>query len=513
MANGKNCFIQTVKLPHVRGRVRYISDPKRQENLYAAYTSADPKFWQYLSKENQADFARSGTEGKCIEARELIIMLPPGLIHYDHDTLLKYFTAKFVERYGVAVASALHHNKRKTNLHIHLIFSERKAYDEPVEKIASRNMFYDETGKHVRTKKEILDENGEIRSGCRIIKKGEVYEKHFFQPKNPEFKSKKFTEDMKYFYTDLINELVQDPAEKLKVFDKNSPYLPTRKIGKNNPKAEEIRIDNYLRQEWNNMVDRAIVEGVTEEELRFAKKKELTDPAAESIRRSGWKPEIFRTILQKASGKLRGFIQYIKELRNAEYDENGQPIFHRDLKFDVTPVPLPEIAKGKRPSSAMQEAEVMRLDNILQKMKKAEQRIYAVEKVLIRLEKERQNIDGKWFHGKEKKELDQKIAGKQQELKKAKATLAGIPGLHGYENALAVKKAYTSATKELDKIRNRQKEWDQKSVPEKQYLVIRSNKPEQRAERQSVLEQLDKKKREMEKRQRTKKRGYDRDCL
>ena len=38
---------------------------------------------------------------------------------------------------------------------------------------------------------------------------------------------------MKYFYTDLINELVQDPAEKLKVFDKNSPYLPTRKIGKN----------------------------------------------------------------------------------------------------------------------------------------------------------------------------------------------------------------------------------------------------------------------------------------
>ena len=87
---------------------------------------------------------------------------------------------------------------------------------------------------------------------------------------------------------------------------------------------------------------------------------------------------------------------------------------------------------------------------------------------------------------------------------KAKATLAGIPGLHGYENALAVKKAYTSATKELDKIRNRQKEWDQKSVPEKQYLVIRSNKPEQRAERQCVLEQLDKKKREMEKRQRTK---------
>ena len=124
MANGKNCFIQTVKLAHVRGRVRYISDPKRQENLYATYSNVDPKFWRYLSKENQADFIRSGTKGKCIEARELIIMLPPSLIGYDHDILLKYFTAKFVEKYDVAVASALHHNKRKTNLHIHLIFQK-----------------------------------------------------------------------------------------------------------------------------------------------------------------------------------------------------------------------------------------------------------------------------------------------------------------------------------------------------------------------------------------------------
>ena len=38
-------------------------------------------------------------------------------------------------------------------------------------------MFYDENGKHVRTKKEILGEDGEIREGCRIVKKGEVYEK------------------------------------------------------------------------------------------------------------------------------------------------------------------------------------------------------------------------------------------------------------------------------------------------------------------------------------------------
>lgn len=43
--------------------------------------------------------------------------------------------------------------KRKTNYHIHLIFSERELFPEPIEKIATRNMFYNEHGKHVRTKK------------------------------------------------------------------------------------------------------------------------------------------------------------------------------------------------------------------------------------------------------------------------------------------------------------------------------------------------------------------------
>ena len=94
---------------------------------------------------------------------------------------------------------------------------------------------------------------------------------------------------MKYYYTDLINELVKNPAEKLKVFDKNSPYLPTRKIGKNNPKAEEIRnLINYLRQEWNHMVDRAVTEGVTEDELRHVKKKKsLCRLKNRSLRQAG----------------------------------------------------------------------------------------------------------------------------------------------------------------------------------------------------------------------------------
>lgn len=167
----RNSFIQMSKLPNVKGRISYISSKARQENLYAVYETTDRKFWRELAMCNQEEFRESGTKGICIEARELIIALPESFVDYEPDKLLKLFTEHFKQNYGVECISALHHNKRKTNYHIHLIFSERKLLDEPVEKIATRNMFYDENGKHVRTKKEILDEAGQLRSGCKIIPK------------------------------------------------------------------------------------------------------------------------------------------------------------------------------------------------------------------------------------------------------------------------------------------------------------------------------------------------------
>ena len=156
----------------------------------------------------------------------------------DFSKLLKLFTEHFKQSYGVECIAALHHNKSKTNYHIHLIFSERKLLDEPVAKIATRNMFYDENGKHVRTKKEILDEAGQLRKGCKIIPKGEVYERTLFTIKDSRFKSDRFLDEVKRSYTDLINIYVKDDKQKLRVFDRNGVYLPTKKIGKNNPKAE-----------------------------------------------------------------------------------------------------------------------------------------------------------------------------------------------------------------------------------------------------------------------------------
>ena len=134
----------------------------RQENLYAAYRTADNGFWSNLAKESQQEFKRSGTEGKCIEARELIIVLPEVYTQYEPQQVLEDFTEEFHKRYGVECVSALHHNKRKTNYYIHLIFSERTLLPEPEIKIAARSVFFDEADKRVRTKKEIMGEDGKM---------------------------------------------------------------------------------------------------------------------------------------------------------------------------------------------------------------------------------------------------------------------------------------------------------------------------------------------------------------
>ena len=148
----RNSFIQISKLGNLKGRIDYITNPKRQENLYAVYNTTDDTFWHELARCNRLEFKKSGSAGKCIESRELIIALPEPFCNMDKQKVLKDFTELFRRTYGVNCIAAMHHNKTKTNLHIHLIFSEREELKNDIKKIATRNMFYDETGKHVRTK-------------------------------------------------------------------------------------------------------------------------------------------------------------------------------------------------------------------------------------------------------------------------------------------------------------------------------------------------------------------------
>ena len=99
MLIGRHSFIRQSKLSDVAGRIDYISNPKRQEYLYAIYQTegATPEFWKNLARENQLDFKASGSAGKCIEGCEFIIALPESFVHYRADDVVRLLRRLFIK--------------------------------------------------------------------------------------------------------------------------------------------------------------------------------------------------------------------------------------------------------------------------------------------------------------------------------------------------------------------------------------------------------------------------------
>jgi len=482
----RNSFIQMTKLSNVKGRITYISSHAKQENLYAVYETTERKFWRELAKCNQEEFAKSGTEGKCIEARELIIALPESFVEYQPDMLLKLFTEHFKQNYGTECIAALHHNKRKTNYHIHLIFSERKLLDEPIIKIASRNRFYDENRKHVRTKKEILGEDGQIREGCYIVKKGEVYEKRIFTVKDEDFKSNAFLEEVKHSYTDLMNLYVKDDKQKLQVFERGGIYLATKKIGKNNPKAQEIESDNQKRQEWNRTVDVALISGVSEPHILEVKRKQISEPIKGAISQIGRKPRLFAGFVTVAIAALELMIESVLMKKYKEVSVQKEEINQTDedtmLEKTATQVSdtentqadahesMPKAQEQEKPEPKQPEMTRMaskypRYFKVHSELEQQNTAIYKKEQQRTTKKKELSEVKG-WFKGKKKKELQEEVTELTSQIRDMKDYLPKIVQRVGYQNVQEFLKDFQIAKSEYSQYQKAISQWKQETGKE-----------------------------------------------
>lgn len=459
----RNSFVQMNKLTNVSGRITYISSKAKQENLYATYTTIpDWSFWRELAKCNQECFQKKGTEGKCIEARELIIALPESFVHYEPEYLLKRFTDHFKQKYKVECISALHHNKRKTNYHIHLIFAERQLLDKPIEKIATRNMFYDEKGKHRRTKKEILDEAGNIRKKCKVIKKGEVYERNLFTTKNELFKADGFLDEVKRLYTDLINVCAINEEDKLHVFDRNGMYLATKKIGKNNPKAAEIEADNMERVRWNQTVDRALISGVTEEDILDVKREEISEKVKRSIALYGNNPSFLAEIIRLAVKALELLISKIL-LAAAKVAERIVDVVHEKVVEKEVPVLKEEMLFPKKPEEPLLLSKYPVIMELDAELKRRNKEIFAIEHERGNLEIELAECTGV-FKQKQRKELLETIAHLNRKVEKMKAELSKVLRDDGYANAAEFFTVLFEVREEKRKYEEACKVWQEECV-------------------------------------------------
>ena len=475
MLIGRHSFIRQSKLSDVAGRIDYISNPKRQEYLYATYQTegVTPEFWKNLARENQLDFKASGSAGKCIEGREFIIALPESFVQYRADDVVRLFTETFHKRYDVECSAAIHHNKTKTNYHIHLVFSERKMLEQPEVKIATRNMFYDEQGKHRRTKKEILDEQGNIRAGCSIIPKGEVYESHIFTKKEEWFKNKAFTKEVKELFTDIINYYVKEESEKLSVFKQGGVYLATKKIGKNNPKAEEIKADNAARQEWNRTVDVALVEGVPEEDILKIKQEKITDETLQSIRTYGWLPDMFRQIIRGAKNFLQKMI----------------------FRLKLPPKPVPKID--------LQEWNDMR--KLMEKLQKQSQAMKSTQQEISSLKKQLSETTG-FFKGKVRKSLEGRIEQAEKQEKRIHTDMEQTVKQAGYPDVQSFAKTYQKSEKLVREYDEELRAWENQTEPIKE-------QPSELPKKASIREKLHRYQQEsrQQSKQSTKKKSMDRE--
>ena len=233
-------YLSSRKLTNVKGRIKYITNEKKQENIIDYYNTTDNEFWRILAKENQERHKGVNAGGKCCEARELIIGIP-----HNFNITSREICDNFKNKYGVECTCAIHQNNKNgiINKHCHLIFSERKKLEIPEikeEKRATRTYYYDKKGNKCKKAEAV-----------KIVKKGTILQEgtiRYFTDKNDFFKTQKFIYECKEMF--LKNILKIDWSLSAEIRNKK---LSEKHIGKNNPKEKYIKQNNELKAMIKNV--------------------------------------------------------------------------------------------------------------------------------------------------------------------------------------------------------------------------------------------------------------------
>lgn len=270
-----------------------------------------------------------------------------------------------------------------------------------------------------------------------------MYEQNLFTKKNELFKADGFLDEVKRLYTDLINVCAIKVEDKLHVFDRNGMYLATKKIGKNNPKAAEIEADNMERVRWNQTVDRALISGVSEEDILDVKREKISKEVKRSIELYGNNPSFLVGIIRLAIKALELLISKVL-LAAAKITERVMNVVHKKVVEKEVPVlkekpeqvvvVQEEIQLPKKPEEPLLLSKypvIMKLDA---ELKRRNEKIFVVEQERGNLEIELAECTGVFKH-KLRKKLQERITLLDKKIEKMKAELSKVLRDAGYANA------------------------------------------------------------------------------
>lgn len=230
----RHSYVQMRKLQNVSGHTNYIISQSRQELLLGTTQYVDAKYldmfpngdyWKDLAKYNQLAHAKTGNDGECVEAREIVFAYPEEFYGaFDPNELNEHMCQLFMSKYKVSVLSAIHLSEKNEeegtfrNLHTHLVFSERKFTGDI--KPAKRNIWRDEA------RRLITQQQAEELEKSYFIPKGSIdpFQKGGWTSKDNHLKSRDFTNEVKVLFTEEINRLAEKVGldiPPLEVFDPN----------------------------------------------------------------------------------------------------------------------------------------------------------------------------------------------------------------------------------------------------------------------------------------------------
>ena len=164
------------------------------------------------------------------EAREIIVALPNEL--YEEPEKLKSVCDDLTK--GIIQGNndyeyAVHWNHNRTNLHMHLLFSEREKVTEREPKTYKKDVWHDkDTHKLAKANAEnaiLVHRKGEVQKD----KDGNVkYNDEPLTAKNVRFKTYAFSQEI----NPIISQVMERYGFDLAVQDKTTPYLSQRKLHK-----------------------------------------------------------------------------------------------------------------------------------------------------------------------------------------------------------------------------------------------------------------------------------------
>ena len=260
---------------------------------------------------------------------------------------------------------------------------------------------------------------------------------------------------------------MKDDKEKLKVFDRNGVYLPMKKIGKNNPKEEQIRTDNQYRTMWNQTVDRALVSGVPEGQILEVKQSEIGQKAKASIQKSGRNPALLKSLIMTAIYALELLIGKVFKMASQKADKVKEAVVRSEPEQTAVKKAnsflkakselVPEMTKKSVIAS-----KYLRLADIYHKLEKQNTAIYDREQQLVRVEKEFAGAKG-IFKTKQRKELQEQAEQLKAQIANMKQYLSSIVQGYGYKNVKEFLTEYRASKAEYSDYQSAVAKWEQQT--------------------------------------------------